>query len=101
MKVWFVMEFETFKDDAKRKEYYDYLKSSWRPTKEKTYEGVTFKNLGGWSDYPGWVMYVEEFESMEEFSKVWSNEEYQKEILKLRNHVKSFKMRIMRPTVSV
>jgi len=95
------MEFETFKDDTKRKEYYDYLESSWRPTSQKIYEGVKWKNLGGWSDNPGWVLWIAEFESMEEFSKVWSNEEYQKEILKLRNHLKSFKMKIMRPTISV
>jgi hypothetical protein len=100
MKVWFVMESETFKDDAKRKKYYEYL-DTWRPIWEKKHEGVKHNDLGGWSDRPGNVMYVVEYESMEEFSKVWSDEEFQKGLLILRNNLKSFNMRIMRPTVVV
>lgn len=100
MKVWGVTEIETYKDEAKRKKYYEYL-DTWGPFRQKKHEGVKFKDLGGWSDNPGCVMFVTEYESMEEFSKVWSDEEFQIELVKLRNHCKSFRTRIMRPTVSV
>lgn len=100
MKVWWVMEMETFKDEMKRKEYYEFL-DTWGPMWQKKHEGVKFNYLGDWSDNPGCVMYVNEYESMEEFSKVWSDEELQKELVKLRNHCKTIKIRIMRPTVSV
>lgn len=101
MKVWLITEHTTFKEDDKRKKFYDYLESSWRPNWEKVFEGVKHTHLGGWSDKPGWVMSVTEFESMEEFSKVWSNMDFQQGLLKLRNKVKSFNVRILRPTISV
>jgi hypothetical protein len=100
MKVWWVSEIETFKDEAKRKAYYEYL-DIWGPLWQKKHEGVKWKNLGGWSDSPGEVMNVAEYESMEELSKVWSDEEFQKALVTLRNHCKSYKIRIMRPTVTV
>jgi hypothetical protein len=100
MKVWFVMEVETYKDDAKRKKYYEYL-NTFRSLYEKKHEGVEYEFLGGWSDNPGCVMYVYEYESVEEFSKVWSDEEYQQELVKLRNHCDALKIRVMRPTVRV
>jgi hypothetical protein len=75
----------------------------FRPIWQKKLEekDVKYTPLGGWSDKPGWVMNVNEYESMEELSKMWSDEEIQKGLLKLRNQCKSFKLRIMRPTVSV
>jgi hypothetical protein len=102
MKVWWVMEMETYKDEDKRKKYYEYM-DEFRPIWQKKFEEKDVKctRLGGWSDNPGWVMNVTEFESMEELSKMWSDEELQKSLLKLRNHCKSLKLRIMRPTVRV
>ena len=100
MKVWFVIERETFKDEMKRKEYYEFL-DTFMPMWEKKHEGVKCKSLGGWSDNPGCVMNIVEYDSMEEFSKVWSDEEFQKELVNLRNHCESYKQRIMRPTVMV
>ena len=100
MKVWFVTERETFKDEAKRKKYYEIM-DTLSPSWEKMHEGVKATMLGGWSDSPGYVMGVSEYENMEEFSKVWSDEEFQKNLLILRNHCKKFKVRIMRPTISV
>jgi DNA-binding PadR family transcriptional regulator len=100
MKVWSVIEIETVKDEDKRKKYYEYL-DIHRSLMNKKLEGVKYKFLGGWSDNPGWVMSVTEFESMEEFAKVWGDEEVQKSLLRLRNHCKSVRVRIMRPTVIV
>ena len=98
MKLWFVMEIETYKDDARRKKFYEYYQKIM-PIWQNKLEGVKSKFLGGWADTPGCPMLVYEFESMEEFSKVWSDEEWQKELVILRNHLKSFRMRIMRPDI--
>jgi hypothetical protein len=100
MKVLLMIERETFKDEDRRKKYYEHM-DKFTPIWEKKHEGVKFKSLGGWSDQPGCVVTMAEYESMEEFSKVWSDEEFQKELLKHRNLVETMKIRIMRPTVSV
>lgn len=100
MKVWWVVALTTFKDEARRKAYYEY-NEKWTPLWQKKHEGVKFKALGGWSASPGEVVFVNEYESMEELAKVWSDEEIQKGLVKLRNHVKDYKTYIMRPTVSV
>ena len=100
MKVWWVITLETFKDEARRKAYYEYVQK-WGQIIQKKHEGVKYKRLGGWSATAGKVVWVSEYESMEEFSKVWSDEEYQKGLVELRNHVKGYKTMIMRPTVTV
>ena len=100
MKVWLVVERETFKDEAKRQKYYEAM-DTLVPQWKKIHEGVKSTSLGGWSDNPGSVMGVTEYENMEEFSKVWSNEEFHKGAVILRNLCNSYKMRIMRPTITV
>ncbi|NYT16333.1 MAG: hypothetical protein GKC02_10320 [Methanomassiliicoccales archaeon] len=100
LKVLWALEIETFKDETKRKEYYEY-NDIWGPLWQKKHEGVKFNNLGGWSDNPGHVTYYVEYENMEELAKVWSDEELQKGLVKLRNHCEKLNIRIMRPTVTV
>ena len=97
MKVMLVMEVETYKDEAKRKKYYEFDNSVWK----KKHEGIKYKELGGWGVQPGKLVYLYEYESMEEFSKIWSDMEIQARLVKLRNLCKDFKIKIWRPTVSV
>ncbi len=100
MKAWWVFSIKTFKDEARRKAYYEYLEK-WGELWQKKNEGVKYKNHGSWSASPGEVVWVAEYESMEELAKVWGDEEIQKGLVILRNHVKSYKSYIMRPTVIV
>jgi hypothetical protein len=71
MKVMLVMKWETYKDEAKRKKYYEFDNSIW----EQKHEGIKYKELGGWGVQPGKIVYLYEYESMEEFSKIWSDME--------------------------
>jgi hypothetical protein len=97
MKVMLVMKTETYKDEAKRKKYYEIDNTVW---KEK-HEGIKYKELGGWGTQPGKVTFLFEYESMEEFTKIWSDMEIQAFLVKYRNLVKDFEVEIWRPTVSV
>jgi hypothetical protein len=87
MKVLYAIEWETHKDEAKRKKYYEFFDEE--KTWEKTHESVKYKDLGTWADQPGHLTFLTEYESMEEFSKVWSDEEFQKYLVKWRSHCKS------------
>ena len=98
MKVWWVVQVTTFKDEARRKVYRE-NNQKWIPIMQKKHEGIKSKNLGGWSATPGTVVWVREYESMEELSKLWSDEEVQKRLLELRNDVKDYKAYIMRPVI--
>ena len=97
MKIMLVMEVETYKDEAKRKKYYEFDNSIWK----KKHEGIKYKELGGWGVQPGKLVYLYEYESMEEFSKIWSDMEIQTLLVKYRNLCKDYKIQIWRPTVSV
>ena len=100
MKVMWVMEIETFKEDTRRKKFYESyqkLRLIWK----KKHEGIKYKDLGGWGVQPGKFVYLYEYESMEEFSKIWSDMEIQALFVKYRNLCKDFKINIWRPTVSV
>ena len=66
---------------------------------DEKHEGVKFKDHGGWAEQPGHPIWVREYESMEEFSKVWSDEEYQTEFIKIGRLVKNLRMRILRPII--
>ena len=97
MKVMLAMKVETFKDEAKRKKYYEFDNAIWK----KKHEGIKYKELGGWGVQPGRLIYLYEYESMEEFSKIWSDMEIQALFVNYRNLTKEFKVSIWRPTVSV
>ena len=99
VKVLFIREWENYNDEAKLKKYYEYLETT-QPFFQKKHEGVKFKNLGGWAEQPGHVVALTEYESMEEFSKIWSDEEVQRELIKLARHVKNFRVHILRPTIT-
>ena len=100
MKVLLMVEAVTYRDEAKRKKFYEDL-VDFMPFWEKKHEGVKYKYLGGWAEQPGHVIHLYEYESMEEFSKVWSDMDVQKQLVKARNLVEDFRIRIMRPDFDV
>jgi quinol monooxygenase YgiN len=92
-----IIEWQTFKDEAKVKKYYEYLKTEpFRAHREALESEVKSR---GWSAAPGHLVLIEEYESMEEFSKIWSDEEYQKKLIKLNRLVKNLSIRILRPAI--
>ena len=100
MKVWWVMETELPKEEERVKKYQEYLKI-WTSLWHKKHEGVKYVRRGSWTDNPGYCMGVAEYESMEEFSKVYSDQELHEALVILRKHMKSVKTRVMRPCVQI
>jgi hypothetical protein len=100
MKVWWIMESEIYKDEDKLEKYSEYL-ATWSSLFRKKHEGVKYVHRGSWTDNPGHSMGVAEYESVEEFSKVWCDDELQAGLVKLRKHLKSLRLRVMRPCVNV
>ena len=96
MKVMLVVKLETYKDEAKRKKYYELDNSIWA----KKHEGIKYTFLDGWGVQPGKVVYLHLYESMEEFSKIWSDIEIQTLLLNMRNLVKNCEVEIWRQTVA-
>ena len=97
MKILVITEWETFKDEAKVKKYYEYMETEpFRAHREALESEVKHK---AWSAAPGHLVMIEEYESMEEFSKLWSDEEYHKKMIKLRRLVKNLSIRILRPAI--
>ena len=99
MKVLVIWEWENFKDEEKLKKYYEFNTKTFQPFLQKKHEGVKRKSLGGWVEQPGCVVDMTEYESMEEFSKIWSDEEVQRELINFGRLVKNLKMRILRPSI--
>ena len=100
MKVLFAVEAVTPRDGAKRKKFYEGM-AGFEPLWGEKHEGVKFKYLGSWAEQPGHTLHLYEYESMEEFSKIWSDMEVQKQLVKMRNLVEDFRTRIMRPDLDV
>ena len=100
MKVLFMVEAVIHKDDEKRKKFYENV-PEYMSTWAKKHEDVKYKYLGSWAEQPGHTFHLYEYESMEEFSKIWSDVEVQRQLVSLRNLVKDFRIRIMRPDLDM
>ena len=94
MKTLVIMEWDNFKDEDKLKKYFDYIGTY--PFRARR-EALEVKRVysGGWSDGTGHMVLIEEYESMEEFSRLWSDEEHQRKLIRLGRLVKNLSIRIL------
>ena len=100
MKVLFVIEAVAPRDGEIRKKFYEYI-AEFMPFWGKQHERIKYKYLGSWAEQPGETIHLYEYESMEEFSKIWSDMEIQKQFVKARNLVEDFRIRILRPDLDI
>jgi hypothetical protein len=98
MKVLGILEFDRPKDSEKLKKYYEYLEAKL-PFLIKKYEEYNVK-LSGWTDGTGHVVDILEME-IEDYAKVMSDEELQKEWERFFRHINNVNMRVLRPTLRV
>ena len=94
MKTLVIMEWDNFKDEDRLKKYFDYIGTYPFRARREALE-VKMVYSGGWSDGTGHMVLIEEYESMEEFSKLWSDEEHQRKMIKLGRLVKNLDIRIL------
>ena len=97
MKVLVIQEWDNVKDEAGLKKYYEYVET-YQPYLQKSGEGIAKRS--GWSDGTGHVVSITEFESAEAFAKLWSDEEYQRRLIRFCRLVNSPSLRILRPSIS-
>ena len=99
MKTLVIWEWDNFKDEETLKKYYEFLGAHPGRARREALE-VKRTYSGYWSDGVGHRVNIEEYESMEEFSKLWSDEELQRILVKFGRLVKNLSIRILRPAIN-
>ena len=89
------------KEPERRKKGYDIAEKVFVPYyKKKREEGVKCKvtdYADGSNSFVGWF----EFETMEDFSKIWGDDEFQEIFTRWSYYVDNCKARILRPMISL
>jgi hypothetical protein len=97
MKVLVMWEIESPEDEEDYKRYLESDKA-WSNTVLVMMEGIKYTWLGAWTDRPGFHVSLIMFDSMEEYSKLWSNNDYHVGLNKHKRMCKSLKVRMFKPT---
>ncbi len=80
---------------ARVQKYSNYVK--W--LREKVEEGVLKR--GDWGDNTGQIINWNEFESIELFSEMWANEEWQNHMMELIPLVDNIRYRLFKPSLGI
>jgi len=97
MKVVILLEYKTPKEAERNKKRYKFGDENLTPYFNKKDKEVKM-NRSGWSDGSGTVISWMEFETLEDFNKVWGDEEFQILMARWSYNVDDVKVRILRPT---
>ena len=97
MKVVMLVECNTPKETERNKKRYQFSDEHLKPYWDKKDKEVNM-NRSGWSDGSGTVITWMEFETLEDFNKVWGDEEFQILMARWSYNVDNVKIRILRPT---
>ena len=85
------------KEPERNKKKFDLEKKFFEPYYEnKLKEGIKWK-AEDYTDGSGWYVAWFTFETMEDFSKIWTDEEFQKMLTRYSFLVDECKVRILRP----
>lgn len=95
MEVLLFREWDNPKDEERRKQYTDMTRDTSR--RERFEKLGVIKSTRGWADGSGHIINMTEFESMEDFAKLWNDIEFQRMHVNLYRVVDNFKIRICRP----
>jgi len=99
MSVYLLMEFTCPKDEERNKKRLKHEVDWLYPYYEKKIkEGVIRKALG-LSDGTGRIVSLTTFETVEDFGKIWNDDEYKKGIVQLSYLVDNFTSRILREVI--
>jgi hypothetical protein len=97
MPVVMMIEFNNPKEPDRTKKKYDLEKKHFEPYyEEKVKSGIKWK-AEDYTDGSGWYVAWMEFETMEEFTKIWTDEVFQRMFTRFSNLVDDCKVRILRP----
>jgi len=89
-------EWDIPKDEERRKKYVEYMGDT--AAIERFLKMGVIKRHRAWTDGTGGhIMFIAEFESMEDFAKLWDDLEYHRRHARFYRIVDNFKMQICRP----
>ena len=89
------------KEPERNKKRFTHQNSVSEPYAEKkTKEGVKWKRAS-WADGSGLMLAWYEFESLEDFNKVWGDDEFQSNLSRWSFFVDNCKIKIWRPSANV
>ena len=98
MRVLVILEWDNPKDEERLKKYYGL------PRADSEYMQAAMKGLCRatiWTDGTGHNVETQEFESMEDFAKLWGDDEYHRGFVRVCRTVDNASRRIMREAISV
>ena len=95
MEVLLFREWDNPKDEERRKKYAEITSDS--DLREHFEKLDVIKNWKGWADSTGHIISLWEFESMEDFAKLWDDIEFHKIHARFYRVVDNFRLRICRP----
>lgn len=99
MKVLVIWEWDNPKEDGRLKKYYEWSAGTDYEYVLKLQKGVC--KVSDWTDGTGHNIYIQEFESMEDFAKVWGDDEYHRCFVRFCRLVDNATRRIVRDGIGV
>jgi len=101
LKVVLLLEQDDPKDEARNKKRLKYSREvEWPYHEKKREEGVKWE-ITGWSDNTGHIVGWWEFETMEDFAKIWTDEEFQQIMARHAYLADNISFRLLRPTITL
>jgi len=97
MKVVMLGEFNTPKEPERNKRRYQFADEVGKPYWDKKDKEVKMKR-SGWSNGSGVVIFWWEFETLEDFNKLWGDEEFQILMARWSYFVDNVKIRVLWPS---
>jgi hypothetical protein len=88
-------EWDNPKDEERRKKYAEITRDT--AMRERFEKLGNIKSIMGWADGTGHIISLWEFESMEDFAKLWNDIEFQRGHVRFYRVVDNFRIRICRP----
>ncbi len=100
MKVALLVEYDNAKDESRYKKYGEQSREGMPEWFKKLVEETNVK-FSDWADNTGHIISWLEFENMEDFAKLWNNEEWHKWWLRRNPFVDNLRFRLLRPSVTI
>jgi hypothetical protein len=89
-------EWDNPKDEERRKKYAELTNDT--ALRERFEKLGVIKSMKGWADGTGHIISLWEFESMEDFTKLWNDMEFQRGLVRGYRVVDNLRIRICRPS---
>ena len=98
MKMLVIVEWDNTKNEERLKKFYEYT-TTYLEYVNRVDKGICKRNT--WVDGTGHHFQTQEFESMEDYVKVWGDDEYFSRFVRFCRLVDNARTHVLRPAISV